>query len=452
MNKKTLAILLALMMVLSVVSACGGTPEATAPEPAADAPAADAPAADAPAADAPAADEPAADDAPAADAPAEAVELTMGSWRTDDVAQMNALLEEYSRVVPNVTIKFQPTNPPDYNATLRLQLEGGTGPDLMYARSYATGIELFESGYFADCTDIPGLKENFTETALGPWQTADGKSFAVPFAAVSHGVYYNKDIFAQEGLSIPTTWTEFLAVCEALKAKGITPLANGVADEWDILETFFLGMLPNYIGGATERVKYETGEKKMNDQAFVDAFTDIAQVSPYLPSGFEAVTYNDSQIMFNSGQAAMFIDGSWTIGVYDGVPFQWGVFAIPARDAASTRIAFHPDMAITMNAATPHPAEAKAFLEWLCTVEGVTTASAALPIGYFPMINANITLTDEHANEFLMLNEGRETDARFVWPALMDLYTPMNQAVIEVLKGAKTPQEAADAVAAVFPQ
>ena len=80
----------------------------------------------------------------------ENVTLTMGSWRTDDVAQITALLKEYKKVKPNVTIEFKPTLNVDYNATLRLQLESGTGPDLMYARSYATGAQLLADGYFAD--------------------------------------------------------------------------------------------------------------------------------------------------------------------------------------------------------------------------------------------------------------------------------------------------------------
>ncbi|NCB30609.1 MAG: carbohydrate ABC transporter substrate-binding protein, partial [Clostridia bacterium] len=97
------------------------------------------------------------------------------------------------------------------------------------------------------------------------------------------------------------------------------------------------------------------------------------------------------------------------------------------------------------------PEEAKAFLAWLCTQEGATTASQNLPVGFFPMINFPIELADAHANEFLSLNTGKETDARFVWPALMDLYAPMNQAVISVLKGTQTPQEAADSVMAMLP-
>ena len=384
-------------------------------------------------------------------AQAASVELRMGSWRADDVAQMNNLLAEYNKLVPDVTIRFQPVNPPDYNATLRTQLESGTGPDLMYSRSYATGVELLQSGYFADCSDIPGLKDNFTTSNLAPWQAPDGRMFAVPFAAVSHAVYYNKGVFAKENLQVPQTWDEFIAVCETLKSAGYTPLANGVADEWDILETFFLGMVPSFVGGASERVQYESGAKKLNDAAFVDAYTAFEQVAPYLPQGFEAVTYNDSQALFNTEMAVMFVDGSWTISVYDGVPFEWGVFALPGRKAADTKITFHPDMAITMNAATQHPEEAKAFLTWLCTKEGATIASKALPTGFFPMINFPIALDDPHANEFLALNSGRETDARFVWPAMMELYAPMNQAVINVLKGAMTPQEAADSVEAARP-
>jgi raffinose/stachyose/melibiose transport system substrate-binding protein len=374
------------------------------------------------------------------------VTLTMGSWRADDVAQVNKLLEEYKKIKPNVDIQFRPTNPPDYNATLRLQLEGGTGPDLMYARSYATGQELFTAGYFGDCSGIPGVKSNFTASNSAPWLTPDGKAFAVPFAAVSHAVYYNKTIFQKEGLSVPQTWEDFLTLCGTLASKGYTPLANGVADEWDILEVYFLGMLPNFIGGASERVKYESGEKKLNDASVQAAFQAMADSAKYLPKGYEAVTYNDSQALFNTQQAVMFMDGSWTAGVYSDVPFEWGVFAMPAPRGKQTAVTFHPDMAITWNAKTKYPEECKDFLAWIASREGAVVASANLPLGFFPMINSPIQLADSHANEFLALNSGKETDARFVWPKFMDLYAPMNQAVIRVLKGEMTPRQAADAM------
>lgn len=380
---------------------------------------------------------------------ASAVTLTMGSWRADDVEQMTEFLNVYKEKT-GVEILFQPINPPEYNATIRLQLEGGTGPDLLYSRSYATGRELYESGYVVDVSGIEGLMENFVASSREPWLANDGNMFAIPFGAVSHVMYYNQDIFAANNLEVPTTWDEFIAVCEALKAAGITPLANGVADEWDILECFFLGMLPNYVGGAEERAKYQTGEKKLNDENFLAAYTDFAAVAPYLDPNFSAITYNDSQVMFGSGRAAMFMDGSWTCGTYGDPGFAWSVFAIPARDAANTAICFHPDVALTANAASANLEEAMAFLAWVCSVEGANVAAKYLPAGIFPMINAPVEIEDVHASEILALNEGKETDARFIWPTMVDLYSPMNMELIQLLKGEKTPQEVADAVQALI--
>jgi raffinose/stachyose/melibiose transport system substrate-binding protein len=434
MKKRTASFLLALLMaMLTLLSACGGT------------------ASEVGATTAPAVAATVAPTVAPTEAAKEKVDLTMASWRTDDKTQMDEFLGLYSsQMAPNVTITFQPINPPDYNATLRMQLESGTAPDLLYARSYGFGQDLFKSGYFADCSDIPGINDNFSDSNKAPWQMPDGKMFAVPFAAVSHGVYYNKDIFEKAGVSVPATWGDFITVCKKLKDAGYTPLANGLADQWDILECFFLGMLPNYVGGADQRVLYENGTKKLNDQNFVDAYTDIAGVKPYLPNGFEAVTYNDSQALFSSEGAAMFIDGSWTISVYKDVSFKWGVFAVPPRSGRENIITFHPDSAITMNAATKHPEEAKAFLAWMCTEDGAKAAASNLPTGFFPMIKFQVTLQDEHANEFLALNNGKKTDARFVWPVLMDQYAPMNTAVISVIKGDMKPQQAADSVLATI--
>ncbi|MCL2244890.1 MAG: hypothetical protein FWC03_10560 [Treponema sp.] len=67
----------------------------------------------------------------------------------------------------------------------------------------------------------------------------------------------------------------------------------------------FLGILPNNIGGAAERIKYESGEKKLNDANFTSAFQAMADIARFLPRGYESVTYNDSQALFNTQQAVI---------------------------------------------------------------------------------------------------------------------------------------------------
>ena len=82
------------------------------------------------------------------------VTLTMGSWRADDITQVQTLLDKYKETT-GVEIKFEPVVSDQYNATLRLQLDNGTGPDLYYSRSYAVGQELFDAGFSMDCRTSP---------------------------------------------------------------------------------------------------------------------------------------------------------------------------------------------------------------------------------------------------------------------------------------------------------
>ena len=381
---------------------------------------------------------------------AEKIVLTMGSWRADDVEAWTKLLAEYEKI-SGVLIQFKPTNPPDYNASLRLQLDNGTGPDLMFARSYATGAELFDKGYFADVSDIPGLQENFSESSKDAWRNKDKKSFGVPVAAVAQTIFYNKDIFSKEGIAIPSTWEELLAVCEQLKKAGYTPFANGLADEWDINECFMMGLLPNFIGGEQGRIAYEQGQRPFNDADMVAAFTAMKDIAPYCPNGFEALTYNDSNALFATSKAVMYADGSWTLDTFKDLPFKWGNIAFPPPAGKPAEICFHVDMGIAMNANGKHTAEARAFLAWLCTPEGVSVVAKYLPNGFYPMFKGNIAIENAQSAELYSLLQGKGQDVRFVWPKLMNGtpsgYNLLNEGVIAVMKGQKTPAEAADALA-----
>jgi raffinose/stachyose/melibiose transport system substrate-binding protein len=383
---------------------------------------------------------------------AEEVTLTMGSWRNTDAAMVEKLLAKYKEI-SGVAITFEPTQSNQYNSVLRLQLDAGTGPDLFYSRSYATGEELYTAGFSMDCSDIPGVKENFLPTSLEPWTAADGKLFAVPFAAVSQPIYYNKKIFADNGITeLPKTWEEFIAMCQKLKDNGVTVFANGIASNWDILECVLLGMIPNYIT-AEGRVKYETGEKKFNDPEFVEILTDFAQLVPFLPEGFESIDNDNANIFFGMGNSAMLIDGSWSCGpLNDDYDTDWGTMAFPAPEGMTPGMCFHPDMGITGNNATKHPEEVKAFLAWLATPEGAQITADYLPAGFFPMINAPITFKNERVTDILSLNQGKTLDARFVWPKLIDAYyTPMVEQLNAICRGEATPQAAADALAAIKP-
>lgn len=379
------------------------------------------------------------------------VTITMGSWRTDDVAQMNAVFDAFSKKYPNIKVKFDPTNPPDYNATLRLQLEGGIGPDVMYSRSYATGMQLFEDGYLSNLSGLAGINDNYTAGAKSPWATPSGNPFAIPFVAVSHGIYYNIDMFNDNGWKIPETWEDFISLCDTVKAAGITPLANSLGDEWDIAEVVFMNIAPSFIGGYEGRLEYDSGKRKYNDDQVVALFQAMADLEPYLPEGYAALTYNDNMAIFMMGNAAMYFDGSWTAAAFEAedTSFDWSVFAVPAPKGKDAHVTFHADAGIAINAATEHRAEAEILLQWLGSAEGASVLANSLPTGFFPMSNNAVTIENKYADAFIKLNEGRGLDVRWPWPNLLggepSGYELIMTGSIGVIKGTMTAQEAADA-------
>ncbi len=397
--------------------------------------------------------------APTTGASAAPVTLTLGSWRVDDGDAWAKILTIFHQKYPNITITFDPTNPPDYNATLQTQLTTGTGPDVYFVRSFQVGRDLFNSGYLASLKDLPGLSDAVSAAANAPWATDSGEPYAVPIAAVAQGIYYNQDMFAQQNISVPTTWEDLIAAAQKLKAAGITPFSNGLKDEWDINEVVWMGLLSSTIGGRDGRLAYLNGERCFNDPTMVASFQQIADLKPYLPNGFTAIGVNDAENLFFQGKAAMMFDGSWSIKLYEqaNLPFKWSVFQIPAPAGKDLYETFHVDAAIGMNPATKYPEAAKTFLEWLLTKDFNDAFANNVP-GFFPMSNTPTTLTDPIAATILGFNSASKgTDFRFTWDKIMSppsgqqsAYNVALAGQDAILKGQMTPQQAADSLQAAL--
>lgn len=393
---------------------------------------------------------------------AEKVTLTLGSWRVDDVEAVNKVLAAFKAKNPNIDIKFNPTNPPDYNAVLRTQLTGGTGPDLMYLRSFKISADLYKDGFLAPITDMPKLKANFTEGNLSPWTNDKGVIYGLPFMAVSHGIYYNADIFKKYKIKVPATWEQLMAAAKKLKAAGVIPFSNGSKDQWDMNEIVFMNLLPDFIGGRASRLEYETGKVPFNDEKMVAAFQAIKDIASYLPAGQEGVSYYDSQQLFLLGKAAMFFGGSWDVAMFEKAApgFNWSIMATPAPSGKKTVVCFHPDCGIGINKVSKHQKEARIFLDWLTSKQAAQILADEVP-GFYPLSKngSALKVKSEHASEFLAISKGKETDLRFDWPVIMDApqgkpdgYTLTQNAALAVAKGAMTPKQAADSLQAGLAQ
>jgi raffinose/stachyose/melibiose transport system substrate-binding protein len=379
------------------------------------------------------------------------VTLTMGSWRAEDVEQMNRILAEFTEQYPNITVNYAPTNASEYNAVLEAQLRDGTAPDVFYLRSYAVSRKLYQAGYLELLSDLPGLTDNFTPEVRAPWATDEGEPYGVPFIATAHGIYYNVDVFERLNIEIPTTWEALITAAETIREDGLVPFANASGDTWTIAEIVFMNIVPGFIGGLEGRNAYLNGERCFNDENMVAAFTAVQDLAPYLPENQGLLTYTDSLQLFLQGRASMWFGGSWDIPFFEAQDpdFRWSVFAVPAPEGKTGVMTFQLDAGMGLNAASQYKDEARLFLEWMTTQEFGAMLGNELP-GFFPMLAEAPELNNEYANTFLQLRSERPTDVRFTWEKLMEgtpsAYDLVMNGAVDVVSGERTAQEAADAL------
>ena len=223
---------------------------------------------------------------PAASPGGEVVDLTIESWRNDDLSiWQDQIIPAFEAQNPNIKVTFNPTAPADYNGVLNTKLEAGSAGDLITCRPFDASLALFQKGYLASLNDLAGLK-NFGDVAKSAWITDDGKDvFCVPMASVIHGFIYNKDAFDALGITPPTTVDEFHAALDKIKADGTyAPLAMGTKDMWESATMGFQNIGPNYWKGEDGRKALIAGTAKLTDQPYVDTWKELASWGPYLPN------------------------------------------------------------------------------------------------------------------------------------------------------------------------
>lgn len=143
----------------------------------------------------------------------------------------------------------------------------------------------------------------------------NGMIYSVP-VNVHRGnvIFYNKKIFDDNGLTAPATFDEFFKVAEALKAKGITPLALGDKEPWSasmVFESALLGVM-----GADDYKKLFTGEIAFDDQKVKEALEMTKKMLNYTNDDHAARNWQDASQLVANGQAAMNIMGDWAKGYF----------------------------------------------------------------------------------------------------------------------------------------
>ncbi len=304
----------------------------------------------------------------------EDVTLTVWSWRTEDVEAYNTIFDVFEEQNPGITVEFEAFQNTEYNQILTTGLAGSDGPDVPMVRAYGQLQPNIEAGQLEPIDgEVEGLDAIAESVIAGAKGKDDGKIYAVPLATQTLQMFYNKQIFDDNGLEVPTTWDEFIEVNEALKSAGITPMALGAKDDW-VLPMFADVMGSARYGGSDFEQKVLAGETDFTDPDYVASLEIISEVQPYLTPDVVGVGYTDSQIQFTSGQAAQFPGGSFEIATFrnQAPDLEFGSYQVPLPEGAVLDAPVSPGYAdgnFAVNAKSKNKEAAFELLNWLATPE-----------------------------------------------------------------------------------
>lgn len=297
--------------------------------------------------------------------------LTFWSWRTEDVAAYEKFIAAFHAQNPDINVTFTPYLNTEYNTIVATALQGGGGPDIVHLRAYGGMEPLAQAGLIVRLDDkVPALAGFDPGILLGATNRADGGVYGVPFALQTVQVLYNVGMFERLGLSVPTTWAEFTAVADALKASGVNALANGALEPWT-LETLFGGVGPSYYGGTSFFTDITGGNADFTDPRFTAALEQMVAMRPYLAENYMGVSYPDMQSLFAFEQAGMLIGGSYELGTLGNLnpSLRVGAFPLPGATAGSGGVSYYVDGSYGVNAASSNQAAALRFIEFLASQE-----------------------------------------------------------------------------------
>jgi len=359
--------------------------------------------------------------------------------------RVEAILQKFEAAHPDIAIDLQEISGPDYTPRINTALAAGEGPDLLAVNPGPEMRAAADAGYLVDLTSLLDTS-SLTQSGLDA-SKIDGKVYGVPvLGAYTVGLYYNREIFAKNGLKPPTTAAELFAIAKDLKAKGITPM---IAPSQDGTIPAFLYMLAaSSILQADGLEAVRHGTRKLTDPDVLKAAYFLRDLYPYFQEGALGTPYVEGKALFALGKGAMMEGGSADYAGFTQTnpAIDLGVVPFPALDGGKPSTVTGMERVFGINKDSKHVDDAVTFLKWMLTKEPaqmvVDTITLTTTKGVVPSNN--------HAMQE-MIEASRVNDVR-VWyefPETGNVFAAVGANAQQLFLGEMSPEDFAKALQAV---
>lgn len=265
-----------------------------------------------------------------------ATEVTFWTLNTRQAA-VEPIVEAFNEANEDVKVTASFYDTDGIKDACKVAASSDSLPDMWFNWGGSLGQFYVDNGKTYDLTayaEENGWNDTFSPGALNLC-TLSGQLCGYPTSYNVLGVYYNKTIFEECGIEVPTTFEEFEAACATLKEAGYVPMAAAGLNGWHVMR--WVELLVEHYAGAELHDKMNSFEESWNNEAVVQALNKYKEWvdAGYFPDGFLTADPNDTIMSFGSGECAMDIQGQW----YDGQLIQneldvnnYGYFPFPSGD------------------------------------------------------------------------------------------------------------------------
>lgn len=249
------------------------------------------------------------------------VVMRMSDNQPDRTVTWGAVIEEINAefAAQHPTVVFETESYPDqpYQEKIRIYATAGQLPDVMKYWSFSTLMHpLIESGLIAplDMAALEGL--DWLPGALES-NMYQGQLYGIPVSGDLWVVYYNQAILDEVGIAPPRSFDELYAAVPLLDAAGYVPMVTNGRDGWPLsitYDTIFWRLTGDY----SLMRDALAGEKPFTDPEFVEAaeiFQEFFNSSGVFASDLAVTDYGAARNLFGAGRAAMYLMGSWELGL-----------------------------------------------------------------------------------------------------------------------------------------
>ncbi len=323
--KKLLAIVLAAVMCLGLLSACGTPAPSKTPDPG---------------------DTGSNTPEPPA-APVTISVLTTYAGEDTNATKFQQGVAEWETSTGNKVQDRSATSDETFKSSVLADFEMGSEPDVLFFFNGKDSDPFVSADKVVSIEEIrevyPDYASNMKDDMMGA-SPYDGKNYSVPVNGFWEGMFYNKEILEAAGVEVPTidtTWEQFLADCQKIADAGYTPIAASLGH---VPHYWFEFCIYNHLSPATHNVlpaiptkdgddwKFDTNNAQY--KAWVAGLEDIKTLyeKDFFPANTLSATDDEVTTMFTDGKCAFLIQGSWQVGGIEnacGADAENGVAADP---------------------------------------------------------------------------------------------------------------------------